>query len=168
MDPAILKKKFAAYIKAFNTHDTSSFGQFYAEDFSVHLPGFPRTKNRAETLALFEGGLAFFVATIHPTWLSFGERSVAMEAQMHSEVMQDAPFVFPFTGKTYKAGDKFVYPAIVHYEYNDDYLLTTFRGFSEVLQPDPGCGITKDILPGWEYVGDRKVNNWRIESKSSE
>ena len=45
-----------------------------------------------------------------------------------------------------------------HYEYDDNYLMTTFRSFSEVLNPDPGYGICKEILPGYEYVGDHKVN----------
>lgn len=38
----------------------------------------------------------------------------------------------------------------VHYEYNDDLLMTTFRSFSEVLDPDPGSGIVKEVLPGYD------------------
>ncbi|KAL8926660.1 MAG: hypothetical protein Q9208_002734 [Pyrenodesmia sp. 3 TL-2023] len=109
---SIVKKKFAAYIKAFNTHDIGLFGQYYAPEFQFHMPAFPPTKDRASTLALFEGGLAFFRETIHPTWLLFGEHSVAMEAQMHSEALVDVDFPFPFTGKTYRKGEKFVYPSM--------------------------------------------------------
>ena len=111
MSPSIIKEKFDAYLKSFNTHrDEGLFGEFYADNFTAHWAGCPPLKNKAETLALFAGGLAFFQETIHPTWLQFGERSVAMEAQMHSQAMQDIDFPFPFTGKTYKKGEKFVYP----------------------------------------------------------
>lgn len=109
MSLSIIEQKFHDYIKAFNKHDTAQFGIFYAPEFQFHMPAFPPTKDRAETLALFDGGLAFFRETIHPTWLLFGERSVAMEAQMHSEAQVDLDFPFPFTGKTYKKGEKFVY-----------------------------------------------------------
>ena len=110
MSPSAIEQKFSAYIKAFNTHDTSYFGTFYAPDFQFHIAAFPPTNDRASTLALFDGGLAYFRETIHPTWLSFGERSVAMEAQMHSEAQVDMDFPFPFTGKMYKKGEKFLYP----------------------------------------------------------
>lgn len=111
MSPSIIKEKFDAYLKSFNTNRLEGlFGEYYADNFTFHMPGFPPTKDKTETLAMFAGGLAFFHETIHPTWLSFGERSVAMEAQMHSEAMQDIDFPFAFTGKTYKKGEKFIYP----------------------------------------------------------
>lgn len=105
-----MKQKFDAYLKAFNSHNTSDFIQYYAEDVAFHVPGFPPTKNRAETVALFEKGLAFFRETIHPTWLQFTDRTVAMEALMRCEAMEDIDFPFPFTGKKYKKGEKFTYP----------------------------------------------------------
>ena len=112
MSPAIIEQKFHDYIRAFNTHDTGLFSEYYAPDFSFHITGCAPTKDRAETIALFEGALAFFRETIHPTWLLFGERSVAMEAQMHTEALVDIDFPFPFTGKNYKKGEKFVYPSM--------------------------------------------------------
>ena len=44
---------------------------------------------------------------------------------------------------------KSAYAGSVHYEYNDELLLTTYRSFSEVLNPDPGHGIMKEVLPGY-------------------
>lgn len=35
-----------------------------------------------------------------------------MEAQMHSECLQDVDFPFPFTGRRYAKGEKFVYPIV--------------------------------------------------------
>ena len=110
MSPTPIKEKFDAYLKAFNTHNTSDYGQYYAEEFGFHLPGFPPTKSRAESVALFETGLSFFRETIHPTWLQFTDRSVAMEAWMRSEALVEIDFPFPFTGKKYKKGEKFTYP----------------------------------------------------------
>lgn len=107
---APIEKVFAAYLACFNTHDTKSFGQYYDEKFHAHWSAVPPTKSRDETTKLFETGLAFFVETIHPTWLSFGNKTVAMEAQMHSEAKIDVNFPFPFTGKTYAKGEKFTYP----------------------------------------------------------
>ncbi|ERF73024.1 hypothetical protein EPUS_07118 [Endocarpon pusillum Z07020] len=150
MSPPPTKEKFDAYLKAFNTHNASDYGQYYAVDFHVHLPGVPPTKSRAETVALFETGLSFCRETLHPTWLQFTERSVAMEACVRTEALVEIDFPFPFTGKTYKKGEKFTYPIIVHYEYNDDLFITTFRSFSEVLNPDPGYGIAKEVLPGYD------------------
>ena len=49
-----------------------------------------------------------------------------------------------------------------HYEYNDDMLLTTFRGFSEVINPDPGHGICKQILPGFEPTEDYATRHRKI------
>ncbi len=37
----------------------------------------------------------------------------------------------------------------VHYEFNDDGLIQTWRAFSVVQYPDPGAGIKKEVLPGW-------------------
>jgi len=110
MSPASIKEKFDAYLKAFNSHDTEAFGQFYADDFHAHWTSCPVVKSRSEVIALFKTGLSFFRETIHPTYLIFGDRSVAMEAKMDSEALVDIDSPFPFTGKTYKKGEKFVYP----------------------------------------------------------
>ena len=37
----------------------------------------------------------------------------------------------------------------VHYDFNDDGLIQTWRAFSVVQYPDPGAGIKKEVLPGW-------------------
>lgn len=49
-----------------------------------------------------------------------------------------------------------------HYEHNDDMLLTTFRGFSEVINPDPGHGIYKQILPGFEPTENYALRHCKI------
>ena len=107
-----IKKNFDDYLKVFNTHDIDEFCQYYALDFHVHLPAFPPVNSRDEIRELFQYGLSFFRETIHPTSLVFGERSLAMEAKMDSEALVDIESPFPFTGKTYKKGERFVYPIV--------------------------------------------------------
>ncbi|KAL6720622.1 hypothetical protein ACLMJK_002547 [Lecanora helva] len=147
--PQTLQETFHAYLTAWNAHDQPQYSQYYAPNFHIHLPAFPPTTNKEDSLALFRN-LTFFSETIHPTWLLFGERSVAMEAVMRCEALVDLDVPFPFTGKTYRRGEVFEYASIVHYEFNEDSQITTFRSFCEIQQPDPGSGIVKDVLPGYE------------------
>lgn len=107
-----IKKIFDAYLEAFNSHDLDRFGKFYAPDFYVHLPAFPPVNSREEICDLFRQGLSYFQETIHPTYMLFGERALAMEAKMDSIALVDIESPFPFTGKTYKKGDRFVYPIV--------------------------------------------------------
>lgn len=107
-----LKKNFDDYVKAFNSHDVDRFCQYYAPDFYLHVPAFPRVNSREEVSHLFRQGLSFFRETIHPTYLLFGERALCMEAKMDSEALVDIESPFPFTGKTYKKGERFVYPSM--------------------------------------------------------
>ena len=101
-----IKENFTSYIAAFNAHDIQAYSKFYADNISIHLPAVPPTSNKAETIALFEK-LTFIRETLHPTWILVGEKSLAMEAVARTEVLEDLPFPFPFTGKTYVKGEKF-------------------------------------------------------------
>lgn len=111
--------------------------------------------------ALFEGGLDFFNESIHPTFVIVGDKKIAIEAKVFARILKDMDFVFPFTGKTYKAGDEFVYEFVVHYEFDDNMLIKTFRGYSMVLNPDKGAGIHEEVLPGYPALPALK------ESKSA-
>ncbi|MCJ1346003.1 hypothetical protein MMC31_004214 [Peltigera leucophlebia] len=144
-----IKERLEAYLRSFNRRDPSEYCKFYAEDIHVHLPAFPPVNSRTELEAMFRQGLSFFTETIRPTDFIVGEKAIAMEAKMQSVANLDIDFGFPFTGKTYKKGEEFVYEIVVHYEFNDDGLISGWRAFSVVQYPDPGAGIKKEILPGW-------------------
>ena len=94
---APIEKVFAAYVACFNIHDIKSSSQYYDENFYAYLSVVPATKSRDGTTKLFETGLAFLVETMHPIWLSFENKTVAMEAQIHSEAKIDVNFPISFT-----------------------------------------------------------------------
>lgn len=76
-------------------------------------------------------------------------------------------FVFPFTGKKYVAGDAFLYEFVVHYEFDDDLLIKTFRAYSVVLNPDPGAGVTKSVLPGFDPIPEVVTRSEAIDGSSA-
>ena len=49
----------------------------------------------------------------------------------------------------------------MHYEFDDNMLIKTFRGYSMVLNPDKGAGIHEEVLPGYPALPALK------ESKSA-
>ena len=109
-----VKAQFDAYLKAFNTHNVDNFSPFLAEDFHFHVPALPPANSKEEVLNQFTN--VFFPAfreEIHPTFLSFGERSVAMEAIVKCEAKIDLDQPLPFTGLTYRKGEKFEYPIVL-------------------------------------------------------
>ncbi|KAI9783198.1 MAG: hypothetical protein M1839_004038 [Geoglossum umbratile] len=152
MSPSALEAKFREYVAAWNTHDFDKFSQYWAEDFHCHWPACPPMYGRETVLPLLRGGLAYMRETLHPTFLVCSDRFLAMESRTHVEVLQDMQDPFPFDGKIYKKGEAFVYSVIVHYEYNDDLLITTFRAFGEVLKPDGGEGVQRTVLPGFDPI----------------
>lgn len=110
--PPSIGDLFRAYIRAFNGHSFDDFSKFWADDVFVHLPACPPLQGKDAIRQLLEQGLSFFCETIHPTFLVEGQKSLAMEAKVDTEILQDMPFPFPFTGKTYVKGDKFVYSSM--------------------------------------------------------
>lgn len=107
-----IKERLEAYLRSFNRRDPSEYCKFYAEDIHVHLPAFPPVNSRTELEAMFRQGLSFFTETIRPTDFIVGEKAIAMEAKMQSVANLDIDFGFPFTGKTYKKGEEFVYEIV--------------------------------------------------------
>lgn len=105
-----LEAKFRDYLAAWNSHDMEEYLKYWADDFHFHLPACPPVQGKEAVRKLLSSGLGVYRETLHPTFLSFGDRKVALEAKGHIEMLQDLPFPFPFDGKTYKKGDKFVYP----------------------------------------------------------
>ncbi|KAK7702706.1 hypothetical protein SLS57_011257 [Botryosphaeria dothidea] len=153
-----LEAKFRDYLAAWNSHDMEEYLKYWADDFHFHLPACPPVQGKEAVRKLLSSGLGVYRETLHPTFLSFGDRKVALEAKGHIEMLQDLPFPFPFDGKTYKKGDKFVYPIIsVHYEYDDDLLIKTFRSFGQVLTPGPGEGVKQEVLPGFDPIPETTI-----------
>jgi ketosteroid isomerase-like protein len=110
--PPSISDQFRAYIKAFNSHSFDDFSRYWADDIFVHLPACPPLQGKDAIRQLLEQGLSFFRETIHPTFVVEGQKSLAMEAKVDTEMLQDMPLPFPFTGKTHAKGDKFVYSSM--------------------------------------------------------
>lgn len=108
-----IKETLEKYLKIFNTHETTEFVKFYAEDINVHFPAFPPINSRTELQAVFSQGLSYFSERIRPTFFIVdGKKSIAMEARMECVALQPVDFKFPFTGKTYKKGEEFTYEIV--------------------------------------------------------
>ncbi|KAF2848077.1 hypothetical protein T440DRAFT_470428 [Plenodomus tracheiphilus IPT5] len=149
-----MRTKFQGYIKAWNSHSFEDFSQYWSDDIFLHLPGCPPLHGKPAVIEFFKTGLSFFEETLHPTFLIEGDKALGMEAKVYVKILQDMTFVFPFTGKSYAAGDKFIYEFVVHYELDDNLLITTFRAYSVVLNPSAGAGVTQSGLAGFEPVPD--------------
>ncbi|KAI9765800.1 MAG: hypothetical protein M1840_007082 [Geoglossum simile] len=149
--PATIEAKFREYVAAFNSHDMARYSKYWAEDFHAQWPGCPPAHSKEKALEVI-GGLSWFQETLHPTFMVCTDKVVAIENKMHVEVLKDIDFPFPFDGATYKKGDSFVYPIIVHYEYDDNLLMTTFRAFAQVVIGHPGEGIKQQVLPGFDPI----------------
>ncbi|KAI9676067.1 MAG: hypothetical protein M1817_000810 [Caeruleum heppii] len=143
-----LKTQFDDYIRAFNSHVIADFMKFYSPQFKARLPNSPEVDINSIPI-VFEAIFGFLHETLRPTYMLFGERALALEAWIEVVIHQDLEQPFPFTGKKYKKGDKFGYPLIVHYEFDDDLLIKSLRAFAEPPAEDPGQGILKEILPGY-------------------
>lgn len=112
MPESALLTQFRKYIKAWNTHNFDNFALYWNDDIFLHLPGCPPLRGKGPIRALLEGELSFFVETLHPTFLIEGDKTLAMEAKSFVQIAQDIDSPFPFTGKTYKKGDPFVYELV--------------------------------------------------------
>lgn len=145
-----MRTKFQAYIKAWNSHSFDDFAQYWSDDIFLHLPGCPPLHGKTAVKEFLETGLSFLLETIHPTFIIEGDKRIAIEAKVYGKILKDMQFPFPFTGKTYVAGDEAIYEFVVHYELNDDLLITTFRTFSTTLIPDAGAGVIKTVLPEFD------------------
>ena len=99
------------YIAAWNSHDPERYLPLWADDFHCHWTACPPCNGKDAAVPLVHGAVAYFVETLHPTFLIVDEpaRRIAMEAKAYVEVVQDTPIPFPFTDKSYKKGDRFVY-----------------------------------------------------------
>jgi len=64
-------------------------------------------------------------------------------------VRQENALTLPFPSVLETGFGRIAHSVSVHSEYNDEFLMTTFRSFSEVLQPGPGEGILQNVLPGY-------------------
>lgn len=107
-----IKETLEAYLKAFNKHEPAEYCKYYAEDINVHIPAFPPINSRTELEAVFRQGLSFFSEQIRPTFFLVGEKAIAMEARMECVAVEAVDFKFPFTGRTYKKGEEFIYEIV--------------------------------------------------------